>query len=50
VWQAAFAVAQGAVAFEVFGQVAGDNQGLLIAGDDRDVLRKGHVFLQMSGR
>ncbi|MNN59684.1 hypothetical protein D3C81_1748200 [compost metagenome] len=50
VWQTAFAVAQGAVAFEIFGQVAGDDQGLLIAGDDRDVLRKGHVFLQMSGR
>jgi hypothetical protein len=38
--QTAFAVAQGAVAFEIFGQVAGDDQGLLIAGDDRDVVRK----------
>ncbi|MNC42326.1 hypothetical protein D3C75_911390 [compost metagenome] len=50
VWQAALAVAQGAIAFEIFGQIAGDNQGLLIAGDDRDVLRNAHVLLQMSGR
>ncbi|MNL65638.1 hypothetical protein D3C87_1899920 [compost metagenome] len=32
VWQSTFTVAQGAVAFEIFGQIAGDNQGLLIAG------------------
>ena len=48
--QTALAVAQGAVAFEIFGQVTGDDQGLLIAGDDRDVVRKSHRFLQMSGR
>jgi hypothetical protein len=48
--QATFAVAQGAVAFEIFGQIGGDDQGLLIAGDDRDVVRKSHVFLQRSGR
>ena len=42
--QAAFAVALGAVAAEVFGQVAGDNKGLFIAGDNRDVMRKGHAY------
>ncbi len=50
VWQTAFTVACGAVTFEIFGQIAGDNQGLLIAGDDRDGVRNAHVLLQMSGR
>ncbi|MNN45450.1 hypothetical protein D3C81_1597860 [compost metagenome] len=50
VWQTTLAVAQGAVTFEVFGQVAGDDQGLLVAGDNRDVMRICHVFLQRSGQ
>ena len=37
--QAALAVALGAVAAQVFSQVAGDNQGLFVAGDERDVGR-----------
>ncbi len=45
-WQAAFAVALGAVAAQVFSKIAGDNKRLFVAGDDRDGVRKGHGFLQ----